>query len=70
MEKNSLLVIIFEAVCGLVCIGLGIYYACIGKATHAAVFLVVGAGCVVMTVRAFLNMRKEKKKKDDENKKN
>lgn len=68
MEKNSLLVIIFEIVCGLVCIGLGIYYICCGKGTNAAVFLVVGAGCLVMAVRAFITMRKKKKDKEKEEK--
>ena len=72
MEKNGLLVIIFEIVCGLVCIGLGVYYICCGKGTNAAVFLVVGAGCVVMAVRTFIALRKKKKDKekneDSENK--
>ena len=49
MEKNGLLVIIFEIVCGLVCIGLGVYYICCGKGTNAAVFLVVGASYLSMT---------------------
>lgn len=68
MEKNGLLVLIFEIVCGLVCIGLGIYYACCGKGTNAAVFLVVGAGCMVMAVRAFITIRKKKKDKEKEEK--
>ena len=70
MEKNSLLVVIFESVCGLVCIGLGIYYIFRGAATQVAVFMVVGAGCVAMAVRTFLNMRKQKKDKEKENKVN
>lgn len=65
MEKNSLLVIIFETVCGLVCIALGIYYLTCGKGTNAAVFLVVGAACLVMAVRAFILMRKNKKKDEE-----
>ncbi len=64
MEKNSLLVLIFEGVCGLVCIGLGIYYICCEKTTQAAVFLVVGAVCIVIAVRTFITMRKSKKNKD------
>ena len=68
MEKNSLLVMIFEAVCGLVCIGFGIYYIVCGKATHAAVFMVVGAVSIVMAVRAFIKMRKEKKDNKEDKK--
>lgn len=69
MEKNSLLVIIFEGICGLACIGIGIYYIFCDKAMQAAVFMVVGAGCIVMAVRTFLNMRKKKKdeEKDEKN---
>ena len=68
MEKNGLLVIIFNAVCGLVCIGLGVYYTTCGKGANGAVCLVVGAVCLVIAVRTLINMRKQKKDKDkDEN---
>ena len=66
MGKNNLLVIIFETLCGLACIGVGIYYMFCDKATQAVVFLVVGAGCIVMAVRAFFNMRKQKKDREKE----
>ena len=68
MEKNTLLVLIFEAVCGLACIGFGIYYFTCENTTNAVVFLVVGAVCLVMAVRAFIKMRKQKKDNErDEN---
>ncbi|MDE6667184.1 MAG: hypothetical protein K2K38_02410 [Clostridia bacterium] len=70
MEKNSLLVIIFEGVCGLVCIGLGIYYIVCGAVAQVAVFMVVGAVCIAMAVRAFLNMRKQKRDREKENRDN
>lgn len=64
MEKNSLIVMIFETLCGLVCLGFGIYYACVEDATKAVVFLVVGAVSLVMAVRALIRLLKEKKDKD------
>ena len=68
MEKNSLLVIIFNSVCGLVCIGLGAYYITCYKGTNGAVCLVVGAVCLVMAVRTFISMlKKNKNKEKDEN---
>ncbi|MDE7083464.1 MAG: hypothetical protein K2O89_07175 [Clostridia bacterium] len=70
MEKNGLIVIIFEIVCGLACSGIGIYYAVSGKTTHAAVFILVGVGCFVMAVRNYLLMRKAKKNKENNEKTN
>ncbi|MDE5667564.1 MAG: hypothetical protein K2I29_04925 [Clostridia bacterium] len=69
MEKNGLIVFIFELLCGLVCIGLGIYYFSVADTTKAVVFLLVGAVCIVMAVRALLCILRNKKNKDDKDKK-
>ena len=68
MEKNSLWVIIVEIVCGLVCIGLGIYYIFCGSATQVIVFMIVGAGCFVIALRKFIIMRKQKKNQEKDDK--
>ncbi len=69
MEKNGLIVFIFELLCGLVCIGLGIYYFSVTDTTKAVVFLLVGAVCIVMAVRALMGVLRNKKNKDDKDKK-
>lgn len=69
MKKISLLALIFKTICGLVCIALGIYYIFSGEAIQVAVFLVVGATCVVMAFVDFFKMRKEKKNKEKEDNK-
>lgn len=68
MEKNSLLVIIVEIVCGLICIGLGVYYIFCGSATQVVVFMLVGAGCFVIALRKFIIMRKQKKNQEKDDK--
>lgn len=61
MDKFNLVAIILQVVCGLVCIGLGIYYCISGAIGQTAIFFLVGVGCFVNAVRIFLNG----KKKDD-----
>ncbi len=68
MDKNSLWVIIVEIVCGLVCIGLGVYYIFCGAATQVAVFMLVGVGCFVVAMRKYFIMRKQKKDKEKDEK--
>lgn len=59
MDKFNLVAIILQVVCGLVCIGLGIYYCVAGAAGQSVLFIVVGAGCFVNAVRIYLNDKKK-----------
>ena len=70
MKNISLAMMIVEIICGFVCIGFGIYYCFTGSWTQIAVFLIVGAVCVVTGIRTFLLLRKQKKQdKENEEKK-
>lgn len=64
MKNLNLGILIVEIICGLTCVGLGIYYCFAGTAAQAAVFIVVGAVCIVTGIRTFLIILKEKKNKD------
>ena len=64
MKNFSLTAVIVQIVVGLACIGLGIYYAVSDVSTHAVVFMVVGAVCIVMAVRSYLRIRKSKKEEE------
>ncbi len=68
MKNFSLALMIVEILCGLVCIGFGIYYCFGGSWGQIAVFLIVGAVCVVTGVRTFVLLRKRKKQEEEENK--
>ena len=61
MKNLSLTAVIIQIIVGLACIGLGVYYALSDASTHAVVFIVVGAVCIVMAVRTYLRIRKRKK---------
>lgn len=67
MKNTSIIVLIMEAVCGLVCIGFGISYFVKEAVGNGVVFLIVGAVCIVTGVRTLLIILKNKKN-DDENK--
>lgn len=69
MKNINLLMVIFEAVCGLVCVGVGIYYAVVGMSVQCAVFLVVGAVCAVIAVRGFITVKKSKRDDNNDNSK-
>lgn len=64
MNKGGLIIFIIQLVCGLVCLGLGIYYIFYGEPTQIAVFIVVGAVCIATAVRSFIKMRKDKNNED------
>ena len=68
MKNFSLALMIVEILCGLVCIGFGIYYCFGGSWGQIAVFLIVGAVCVVTGVRTFILLRKRTKQEEEENK--
>lgn len=68
MKNFSLALMIVEILCGLVCIGFGIYYCFGGSWGQIAVFLIVGAVCVVTGVRTFILLHKRKKQEEEENK--
>lgn len=67
MKNISLAMMIVEIISGLVCIGFGIYYCFTGSWTQIAVFLIVGAVCVITGIRTFLLIRRQKKQDEEEN---
>lgn len=69
MKNVSLVMMIMEIVCGLACVGLGIYYCFCGSGAQIAVFMIVGAVCVITGARTFIQLRKIKKQEEEENKK-
>ena len=66
MKNFNLVMLIMEAVCGLICIGFGISYLVKDAVGTGAVFLIVGGLCIITAGRTFLISRKNRKN-DDEN---
>ena len=66
MKNLNLTAAIVQLVVGLVCLGLGIYYVTQNSSTMAVVFIVAGAVCVVMSVRSYLKIRRQKREQSEE----
>ena len=67
-NNNDLLQIILYALCGLVCVGMGVYYFVTANNTQGGIFTAVGVISVVLSVRFLIKFLKNKKNKNDEGK--
>ncbi len=66
--RNNLTFFIIELVCGLTCIGFGIYYLVTAENTQAIVFMLVGALCIGTAIKTLIAVLKLKKKQREEQK--
>lgn len=60
MKNLNLGILIIEVLCGLACVGIGVYYCVAAKAMQGAVFLIVGAVCIVTGIRTLLIILKDR----------
>ncbi|MBD5584571.1 MAG: hypothetical protein HDQ88_05770 [Clostridia bacterium] len=66
--RNNLTFFILELVCGLTCIGFGIYYIVTAENAQAIVFMLVGALCIGTAIKTLITVLKLKKKqREDKN---
>lgn len=64
--RNNLTFFILELICGLTCIGFGIYYIVTAENTQAIVFMLVGAVCIGTAIKTMITILKIKRRENKE----